>query len=150
MKSRKPALAAHLPKNALETFDLGANVEPMHKMLIRRGGGIFGPSDLYQVQGHWRGVIWLMEAFLLQSCVCTGNDRPVCLTSFAGWSLPSFSSVQSSWFLWNVCLGSSPQCGLRLEFRAEPKMETSCEMHSLRDSKQRTQTESFCHASVNP
>lgn len=29
-------------------------------------------------------------------------------------------------------------------------METSCEMHSLRDSKQRTQAESLCHASVNP
>ena len=44
-------------------------------MLIRAGGGIFPPSDLYQVQDcGW--VIWLIEAFLLQSCGCVGNDRP--------------------------------------------------------------------------
>lgn len=44
-------------------------------MLIKAEGGIFLPSDLYQVQDHgW--VIWLIEAFLLQSYRCSGNDRP--------------------------------------------------------------------------
>lgn len=44
-------------------------------MLIRAGGGIFLPSDLYQVQDHgW--VIWPIEAFLLQSSGYSGNDRP--------------------------------------------------------------------------
>lgn len=46
-----------------------------HKMLIKVVGGIFLPSDLYQVQDHgW--VIWLIEALLLQSSGCSGNDRP--------------------------------------------------------------------------
>lgn len=63
-------------------------------MLIRAGGGIFLPSDLYQVQDHsW--VICLIEAFLLESSDYSRNDRSLLkqlglesasLLSFAGYS----------------------------------------------------------------
>lgn len=63
-------------------------------MLIRAGGGIFLPSDLYQVQDHgW--VIWLIEAFLLQSSGCSGNDRPAVQHLWSG-VYPFFLSTADS------------------------------------------------------
>lgn len=82
-------------KNVTEIFDLGRNVGSTHtRCLLRQNAEFFfPPSDLYQVQDHgW--VIWLMEAFLLQSSVCTGNDRPVLqhlLTGFYPLSFVSYS-----------------------------------------------------------
>lgn len=96
-----------------------------HKMLIRAEGGIFLPSDLYQVQDHgW--VIWLIEALLLQSSGCSWNDRPALQHLWTGVYPLSFVY---SWFCWNVCLDSSPAWELYLEFVAAPKMETSREIY---------------------
>lgn len=64
-------------------------------MLIRARGGIFLPSDLYQVQDHsW--VIWLIEALLLQSWGRGGNDRSAAAKSI-NWSLvPLLSATDSA------------------------------------------------------
>lgn len=66
----------YISKNVTEMFDLGMNVgSTQTRCLLEQKVEFFFPSDLYQVQAHgW--VIWLIEAFLLQSSVCTGNDRP--------------------------------------------------------------------------
>lgn len=51
-------------------FDLGTNAASAHKMLIRADGGFFSSHLIYiwySLEGFF--FFWLIEVFLLQSCV---------------------------------------------------------------------------------
>lgn len=103
-------------------FDLGTNAASAHKMLIRPDSVFFSPpSDLYLAQQG--RVIWLIEVFLLQSCVST--EIIGLLYGASGAEFTSFPLSIAADSPGMFAQAHPTECLLHRKLAARPKMERS-------------------------